>query len=176
MPQPVMRLLQPLGQPVVAGRFQYVQILSFNSESVTLLGNDGVAYRRSGGTLAWRNLNPGNLKYGNFARRYGALGRGWGNHSIFPTFEAGNYAMEMLLFGGSTVYVNMSIRDAIYRYAPPNDPRARNYPDSYANFVAQHTGVSVNTILGQLGPQHRQRMLAAMRTFEGFREGNITRV
>lgn len=176
MSQPVMRLLQPLGQPMVAGVFQYVQILSFNSESLKLLGNDGVAYSRTGGTLAWRNLNPGNLKYGNFARSYGALGKGWGGHAVFPTFEAGNYAMEMLLFGGSTVYVNMSILNAIRRYAPSDDPRARNYPDQYANFVAQRTGVSVNTVLGELGPEHRQRMLAAMRTFEGFREGRIIRV
>ena len=173
MPQPIMRLLQPLGQPVVAGRFQYVEILSFNSESVTLRGNDGVAYRRVGGTLAWRNLNPGNLKYGNFARQFGALGKGWGNHSIFPTFEAGSYAMEMLLFGNQSVYHNLSIAQAIARYAPSADG---NQPRRYAGFVAERTGVSVNTILGNLGPNHRQRMLDAMRTFEGFREGRIIRV
>ena len=171
-----MRLLQPLGVAPNPEAFHYVDILSFNGESVTLQGSDGLAYRRSGGTLAWRNLNPGNLKYGNFARMYGALGKGWGGHAIFPTFEVGNHAMEMLLFGGSTVYANMSIHDAIHRYAPSNDPRARNYPNTYARYVAEHTGVSVNTILSHLGPDHRQRMLAAMRTFEGFREGRITRV
>jgi hypothetical protein len=173
MAQPVMRLLQPLGQPVVVGRFQYVQILSFNSESVTLLGNDRITYRRSGGTLAWRNLNPGNLKYGNFARSFGALGRGWGNHAIFPSYEAGAYAQEMLLFGNQSAYHNLSIIQAIARYAPSADG---NQPRRYANFVAERAGVSVNTVLSQLGPVHRQRMLDAMRTFEGFREGQITRV
>lgn len=176
MSQPIMRLLQPLGVAPSVEAFHYVNILSFNRESITLQGSDGLAYRRSGGTLAWRNLNPGNLKYGNFARSHGALGKGWGGHAVFPTFEAGNHAMEMLLFGGTTVYVNMSILNAIRRYAPSNDPRARNYPDQYARYVAQRTGVSVNTILGHLGPAHRQRMLEAMRTFEGFKEGRITRV
>ncbi len=53
---------------------------------------------RSGGTKAWRNNNPGNLKYqeGSFAHRHGAIGKADGM-AVFPTEAIGRKALVDLL-------------------------------------------------------------------------------
>ncbi len=50
-----------------------------------------------GGTLGDRLNNPGNLKYGPFAKSMGATGAGPGGHAVFPDYETGRKAMETLL-------------------------------------------------------------------------------
>lgn len=133
-------------------------------------------YKISEGTLAWRNNNPGNLKYGEFAKDFGALGPGWENHAIFPDYETGNIARKQLLFSPEGNYFNLSIKDAIAKYAPIDDPNpiARNNPTEYATYVANHAGVSVNTILQSLNETQQNLLLEAMKTFEGFKEGSVT--
>jgi hypothetical protein len=137
---------------------------------------DGKRYKLSGGTLAWRNNNPGNLKFGDFARNFGALGPGWENHAIFPDIETGNIARQQLLFSDEGFYYNLSIKDAISKYAPIDDPNpiAKNNPTEYAKFVANHTGVGVNTVLHTLNETQQNLLLNAMGKFEGFKEGSVT--
>tara|TARA_R110002020_G_scaffold14313_8_gene50884 strand:- start:2540 stop:4480 length:1941 start_codon:yes stop_codon:yes gene_type:complete len=48
---------------------------------------------RIGGTLAWRNNNPGNIRLTRYWKRWGAVGRAFGFAS-FPTAEAGHKALE----------------------------------------------------------------------------------
>lgn len=59
------------------------------------------------GTRAWKNNNPGNLKYGPFARSMGATGRDDQNHAIFPTVVHGRKALRKLIrikFNGMTLF------------------------------------------------------------------------
>ncbi|NJR44139.1 hypothetical protein HC761_01425 [bacterium] len=79
---------------------------------------------RSGGSLAWRNNNPGNIRYGDFARRNGAVGEGPGGFAIFPDRATGERAITTLLQGSS--YRNLSILNAISRYAPPSEKTRAN--------------------------------------------------
>lgn len=137
---------------------------------------DGNQYKLSGGTLAWRNNNPGNLKYHEFAKDFGALGPGWENHAIFPDYATGAMAQEQLLFSDEGDYYKLSIKDAIAKYAPIDDPNpiAHNNPTEYAKYVADNTGVPVDTILSTLNKTQKTLLLKAMRMFEDYKEGTIT--
>jgi hypothetical protein len=49
------------------------------------------------GSLSYRQNNPGNIKWGPFAKAHGATGPGAGGHAIFPTYEAGRAALKSLI-------------------------------------------------------------------------------
>jgi hypothetical protein len=129
---------------------------------------DGSTERRDG-ARNWRNNNPGNIEYGDFAKKYGALGSD-GRFAIFPSYDAGRKAKEALLFEGRG-YAGMNIQQAIYRYAPPSENNSQNYVDS----VAAAVGVPASTPLSQLNAQQRTAMLNSMEKVEGFKTGKITR-
>ena len=62
-----------------------------------------------------RNRNPGNIKYGDFAIRHGAVGSD-GAFAIFPTMEAGRDAQRALWLGPD--YRNLPLDEGIKRWAP----------------------------------------------------------
>lgn len=127
---------------------------------------DGDLVRRQG-ARNWRNNNPGNLEYGPFARSKGAVGTD-GRFAVFPTLEAGMKAKEDLVFGRN--YINLSIKDAISKYAPESD---NNNVVSYVNNIVQATGASQDTILKDLNPTQRKAMLDAISRVEGFKPGQV---
>lgn len=129
---------------------------------------DGSTERRDG-ARNWRNNNPGNIQFGDFAKRFGALGSD-GRFAIFPSYEAGRKAKEALLFEGRG-YAGMNIQQAIFRYAPPNENNSQNY----VNTVAAAAGVPPSTLLSQLNQQQRTAMLNAMEKVEGFKTGRVTK-
>jgi len=128
---------------------------------------DGSVVRQDG-ARNWRNNNPGNIEFGSFARRYGAIGTD-GRFAIFPSYQAGRAAKEALLFNSSG-YSGMSISQAINRYAPPSE----NNTSSYVNSVASAVGVSADTPMSSLSAQQRATMLDAMQRVEGFAIGSTT--
>lgn len=60
-------------------------------------GGNGSWASGPGGTRGDRNRNPGNIKYGDFARKHGATGADDKGFAIFPTLEAGKNAADILL-------------------------------------------------------------------------------
>ena len=128
--------------------------------------SDGRVERRTG-ARNWRNNNPGNIEFGDFSRRFGAIGTD-GRFAIFPSYEAGKLAKEALLFEGRN-YRNLTIEQAITRYAPPSE----NNTAGYINSVVQATGAPANTPLQSLTPTQRTSMLNAMERIEGFRVGRV---
>lgn len=129
---------------------------------------DGTVWKRSEGTVAWRCNNPGNLKFGPFTRDYGAIDEDYGGHAIFPSLEMGNKAHMELLFDPSSVYYNLTLIEAVRRYAPESDG---NNPVIYQRYITKHTGVEATTLLRTMNPSQRNGMLACMRIFEGFEVG-----
>ena len=117
------------------------------------------------GVRNWRNNNPGNIQYGDFSRRFGAIGTD-GRFAVFPTYDAGKRAKEFLLFESSG-YRNLDIARAISRYAPPNE----NDTNSYINTVSRAAGVPSSTPLSSLNTSQRHAMLSSMERVEGFRVG-----
>ena len=127
---------------------------------------DGQKQRREG-TRNWRNNNPGNIEFGNFAKAKGAIGSD-GRFAVFPTLEIGQQAKQDLVFGKN--YINLSIADAISKYAPPTENKTTNY----INQVLQATGASSTTILSELTDTQRKSMLQAIDRIEGFQVGKIS--
>ena len=119
------------------------------------------------GSRNWRNNNPGNIEYGDFAKSHGAIGTD-GRFAVFPSYDSGRSAKESLLFesGG---YKDKTIAGAIARYAPPSE----NNTGAYIGAVASAAGVSPTTRLADLNPQQRGAMLDAMQKVEGFKQGSV---
>jgi N12 class adenine-specific DNA methylase len=142
----------------------YSTVVAAGKGWTEVVGADGAVIRRKG-TRAWRNNNPGNIEYGQFAKGLGAIGTD-GRFAVFPTYEAGRRAKESLLFD-SKGYRDKTIYQAISRYAPPSE----NNTDSYASSVATAAGVSIDTPLAELSARQRVAVLDAMERVEGFRPG-----
>lgn len=126
---------------------------------------DGEVLRRQG-VRNWRNNNPGNLEYGKFSKDRGAVGSD-GRFAVFPNIKAGSKAKSDLVFGPS--YVNLSITDAINRYAPPSE----NDTPRYIKHIVQATGANPNTVLKDLNQTQRNAMLNAINKEEGFKPGKV---
>lgn len=125
-----------------------------------------------GGTRAWRNNNPGNLRLVTAWKWYGAIGRersGRGGFAIFPTEEAGFAALEKYIeIHGAKK--NKSIADFTNMYAPRQDS---NDPKSYAAQVADAIGETVDVSIANI--KHKiPKMAKAMSKVEGWKPGKIS--
>jgi hypothetical protein len=97
-------------------------------------------------TRADRNKNPGNIKYGKFAKAHGAIGQDKDGFAIFPDRNTGSTAMKTLLTSNS--YKNKPIDEAIktwtgsspYRYNLPDDLKGKK--------VSDLSNDQVNTLMG----------------------------
>lgn len=78
---------------------------------------------RLGLTRADRNNNPGNIEYGDFARRHGATGSD-GRFAIFPDRETGFKAAEALMLGRG--YRNLTLPQIGARWAEGDPNWAKN--------------------------------------------------
>lgn len=127
---------------------------------------DGRRVRRTGGTRAWRNLNPGNIRYSEFSRNAGAIGQ-VGGFAVFPDEETGTRAISSLLRGQS--YNNLTIARAITRYAPPSE----NNTAAYHRRIQQITGLNINRRISDLSDGELSRVVDAIRAIEGWEAGRI---
>lgn len=89
-----------------------------------------------------RNHNPGDIEYGDFAKSQGATGTD-GRFAIFPDDETGTKALYALL--QSSKYADLTIPQAINKFAPPNENNTKGYSDS----VLKQTGLSATTTVRQ---------------------------
>ena len=122
------------------------------------------------GSRAWRNNNPGNIKFGSLAQRMGATGADAGGFARFTSYEAGRKAQEDLLFN-SAGYKDKTIKDAIARWAPSSDG---NDPAGYAGILAKAAGVGVDAPLASLNPEQRGKLLDAQQAKEGWTPGKAS--
>jgi hypothetical protein len=153
-------------------------ILNFGNGWITVQTPAGDV-KREGGTISWRYHNPGNLKWGDFAASQGAIGAGWGGHAVFPNYASGMNAKGNLLFSPTSPYYNLTLLQAMNRYAPANDkgkgvPKGGNQPNVYANYISNTAKISIHQRLSDLEPNERLSMIYAMNTFEGFKPGSIS--
>lgn len=158
----------PRGEPIVTDEDVVEVIEAGNGYNIVRLA-DGRIVRRSG-TRAWRNNNPGNIEFGDFAKRYGAIDTD-GRFAIFPNYETGRRAKEALLFETNS-YRNLTLDQAINRYAPSFE----NNTSAYISNVASAAGVSPDTKMSDMTPEQRTAILDAFERQEGFREGETTLV
>lgn len=129
---------------------------------------DGSVIRQDG-ARNWRNNNPGNIEAGKFASSMGAIGSD-GRFAIFPSYEAGRAAKSKLIFDGKG-YKDLSLTDAISRYAPPSENNTKAYQSS----VLAAVGGS-NRKMSDYSPAEREAIMDAMQKVEGYRAGKTTMV
>ncbi len=127
---------------------------------------NGEKFRRVGGTRAWRNSNPGNIRYTDFAKRVGAIGSA-GGFAVFPNEEIGLYAIEALL--RTNTYSKLTVAGAISKYAPPSE----NNTSGYQRKIEKMTGISINKPMADLTDDEMQRVVRAIKTIEGWKAGEI---
>ena len=130
--------------------------------------SDGTDELRVGGTLAWRNNNPGNLLPGRIPYKT-AVAVDRRGLAIFPSYAHGWAALREVL--KSSTYGPLSIADAMAKYAPSG--HGGNDPARYATLIRQQTGLEPTTVLNTLGHADLDRFMGAIKTVEGFREGTV---
>ena len=108
-----------------------------------------------------RNNNPGNIEYGDFARKMGAIGSD-GRFAIFLTEEIGRHAQDALL--KSKNYANLTAKDAIARWSPSADG---NNPARYASEINKMTGIDMNRRYVDMSLAEKSKFLDAMKRVEG---------
>jgi hypothetical protein len=132
---------------------------------------DGTEDVYQGGSMAWRNNNPGNLKDGAFARRHGAIGgytNDKGTFAIFPDAATGESARQALLKGPS--YSDLTLDGFVAKYAPKNE----NDTAKYQAQMRQALGVDGSTRLRDLRDEQWGELFAAVRRKEGAIPGRVS--
>jgi hypothetical protein len=167
------RLAQAPGGPAPAARVEAGYNAASRGEGLSTVYTrpDGSQDVYAGGTMAWRNNNPGNLKDGDFARRHGAIGfyeNDNGKFAVFPDEATGVAALRELL----TIpkYQRMTVDGVIGSYAPPN----QNNTAAYQAMVRDAVGVDGARRLDTLSAEQLDRLVATIRKKEGAKAGTIS--
>lgn len=124
--------------------------------------------RRSSGTRAWRNNNPGNIRPGRFTDSAGSIGRA-GGFAAFPDEQTGMDAIILLL--KTPRYQAKTLAQAISAWAPPSDG---NNTSSYQQQVSNETGVALSTPLHSLNDSQLWQVARIIRRIEGWTTGRET--
>ena len=143
-------------------------------EIVVIDEESGNTIKRKGGTVAWRCNNPGNVKNGPFAKSMGSVGQDHIGHAVFKSNDHGIQAQFVLLFNEDSPYWNLTLLDAIKRYAPVGD--ASNEPTKYQMYITKHTGIPATKKLKNLTHDEKMKMLHYMWIYEGYKEGTNSTV
>ncbi|CDH26410.1 hypothetical protein [Xenorhabdus bovienii] len=135
-------------------------------------------HTKEGGSRSYRNNNPGNIIWGDYAKRMGAIGHDEkvAGHvmAIFPDEKTGRNAKRKLIFEGSK-FKNLTLDKAIERYAPEfdeNGKRINNTPQYIRNVLAAVSGK--NKKMSEYNIEEQNRILEAMKNTEGWKEGKST--
>lgn len=147
----------------------YVSARKRSSKSLDVLytADAGKVFVRHGGSRAWRNNNPGNLRKSIFATEQGAIGEA-GGFAVFPDYQTGRQALKALL--KTETYKTLTIEDAVKRYAPPKE----NATDAYAKNLKKLTGLEGTTKLADLKDVQLDAVVSAIEKLEGTIAGTET--
>ena len=118
---------------------------------------------RTGGTLTWRDNNPGDLR--TVRSEIGVNNSVHGPLAIFENPETGAAAQGRDALGPK--YQNLTIGKAIEKYAPPKE----NDTEAYISDVEKRTGLGRGTVLNTFNDAQRADYLNALREHEGFKPG-----
>lgn len=153
-----------------------------NSLEITYTDDEGNQITKVGGHKAWRTNNPGNLSFSSLeaAKETGAIGiydDGMGHkYGIYSSEEKGMQALSNKLDEKRFSYYSDGQRRPIKNmiaeiYAPASD---NNNPIAYANFI-QSKGVDVTKTVDELSKKDKEKLMQAIYTMEGRKEGTIKR-
>ncbi len=147
--------------------FSSTSLSTSNLKRTLIFINDrGQKIKRVGGTISWRNNNPGNIRTSSFTKKNGEIGQA-GGFAVFPSLEIGMNAIKKLLRSKS--YNNLTIEKAISRYAPNGD--GNNNEKVYQKRLGQLTGLNINLVLNSLSNEQLDKVANAIKIIEGYNIG-----
>ncbi len=146
---------------------KYVSATGGQKNTVIYKNADGVEFIHSGGTRAWRNYNPGNIRSG---EKSGLSIGAAGGFAVFPDYESGRKALKMLL---KRVYASMQLDQVFKKYAPSSD---NNDPAHYTELVKKYSGLDASKKVGDLSDDELDKFMDAIKRVEGWKEGKIEEV
>ncbi|MBN3757849.1 TIGR02594 family protein [Paraburkholderia sp. Tr-20389] len=131
--------------------------------TVQYVADNGDILLRSGGTIAWRFNNPGNMRP---PSKYVTTSIGVGDSKsgkffIFPDYDTGRAEKKALL---RRKYNNETIASAMEIYAP----RSENDTDAYIKWICDHTGFARDRQLSSMNDGELDSMMSAMEKREGY--------
>jgi len=147
---------------------RFIKAKADKDHSVIYTSKFGKRFRFSGGTWAWRNHNPGNLRTGSVSKKFGQIGTA-GGFATFPNYQSGLRALIYLL---KHFYKNDSIKKLAKRYAPPSENDTANY----TRFLRRKTGINTNKRIRHFSSSEFKKLWEAIITMEGYREGDVSEI
>ena len=159
--------IETINQQSTSSGFKVSDIVAVQYENRTTIyiAKNGTKIKRIGGTVAWRNNNPGNIRKSKFAYANGAVGE-TDKWAVFPDEETGLRAITKLL--RTKNYSNLSVKEAIHRWAPFSDG---NNPENYSRRVSNMTGLAADARLNTLSDNDLMKIARAIQTVEGWGVG-----
>ncbi|WP_080433519.1 LysM peptidoglycan-binding domain-containing protein [Burkholderia ubonensis] len=144
-------------------------------KTAEFVADSGDHLLRSGGTVAWRFNNPGNMRppykrviTTNIGTATMADG---GEFLIFPNYETGRAELKRLLRDPDT-YAPRTIAESIPKFAPKKD---RNNPEKYIKLVEKIAGVNRDSKLADLTDDQLNKVMDSIETIEGYHYLSETR-
>lgn len=128
--------------------------------------DDGSTTVLRGGTRAWRNNNPGNIKYGANAKAAGAIGADDNGFAIFPNYQSGRQGIANVF---TRKYGSSTIDQAMQGYAPPTENDTAGYIASLKD-----RGIPGDTLIRDFTPEQLNRLGDGIRDHEGWHAGTVT--
>ena len=147
---------------------RYVKATAGMNHSVIYTADSGKHFRFSGGTLAWRNHNPGNAYPGHISKKHNQIGTAY-KLAVFPDYESGHEALLDVL---KITYGNYSIDQMMRKYAPPHE----NNTKKYIKFLHDLTGVTDNKKIKNFTPAEFKKLWKGIEKMEASKEGSIIEV
>lgn len=138
------------------------------NHSVIYTDDSGKRFKYSGGSRAWRNNNPGNLRPGTISKRNNQIGVS-DRFAIFPDYETGHIALIDLL---KTKYINSSIDKTVEKFAPSKE----NNTENYKTFVHEQTGIFDDRKVKDFTDAEFEKFWQAIEQIEGYKIGIITEI
>jgi len=128
---------------------------------------DGTGFMKNGGSITWRNNNPGAINSSEFARRNGGIGNN-GRFAVFTDPETGEDGVYLLLSG--KIYQKLTLGEAIAKYAPKED---KNDVEAYIKFVTDLTGFHRNDKMSKFRKAQIWSIIKAIVKREVYKVGVI---
>ena len=138
--------------------------IEITGKDVIYTSADGKKIKRSGGSSAWRNKNPGNITCSDFARKHGGLGCN-GRFAVFSGESTGFDAIKSLL--RTSGYQNKTVGEAIAKWAPPHE----NDTVGYQREMEKKTGIPINTPMSSLTAAQLEKVANTIKQIEGWKVG-----
>lgn len=132
--------------------------------TVKYIYQDGTVEVRQGGTLPWRNKNPGAIRKSKMS-----VGEANG-FAVFASEDIGDAALRTELRGKN--YCNLTLEEAVAKYAPPHE----NNTTKYQSDIKKFTGLELNRKLRDLNDKEFESVVQTIKRLEGWIPGKLTRI